>query len=412
MLRIAIVDPSDFSRDPLRSLLLGVDFVWLEAECARFEFFVDVITQSMPDLAVVVLDADRNRALQLITQIATSFPHMPILAIGTDHQALLQSLQRGAKYFLTQPVVLEELLTTLRRAQSELGLGSQNGTPNPRATQHGEVAAILGCRGGVGCTSLAVNLGTTLASNRENRSILIDLDMALGDADICLDMVPDHTLTDLALNIERLDMNFLKRSMMVHEATNLSLLSHPLRIEDIGIVHEEHLSRIINLLKVSYTHLILDLSKALMPTDYAALRLADHILLVTQLDLSSLRNAVRMMMALGLEEEIHRKVRVVVNRVGSDYQEANISLKRAEETIGMPIFWQIPNDSKAMLGARAEGLPLIVHSPKSRAQQSIAGLAQAVFMNSTRPGPLGSVAPANGSPTRASFFSRIINGGG
>ena len=412
MLRIAIVDPSDFSRDPLRSLLLGVDFVWLEAECARYEFFVDVISQSMPDLAVVVLDADRNRALQLITQIATAFPHMPILSIGSDHQALLQSLQRGAKYFLTQPVVLEELLTTLRRAQSELGLGSQNGTLNPRATQHGEVAAILGCRGGVGCTSLAVNLGTTLASNRENRSILIDLDMALGDADICLDMVPDHTLTDLALNIERLDMNFLKRSMMVHEATGLNLLSHPLRIEDIGIVHEEHLSRIINLLKVSYTHLILDLSKALMPTDFAALRLADHILLVTQLDLSSLRNAVRVMMALSLEDEIHRKVRVVVNRVGSDYQEANISLKRAEETIGLPIFWQIPNDSKAMLGARAEGLPLIVHAPKSRAQQSIAGLAQALFTNPLRPAQIGSMAAANGSPQRASFFSRIINGGG
>jgi pilus assembly protein CpaE len=412
MLRIAIVDPSDFSRDPLRSLLLGVDFVWLEAECARFEFFAEVISQSMPDLAVVVLDADRNRALQTITQLAATFPHMPILAIGSDHQALLQSLQRGAKYFLTQPVVLEELLTTLRRAQSELGLGSQNGTPNPRATQHGEVCAIMGCRGGVGCTSLAVNLGTSLAANKENRSILIDLDMALGDADICLDMVPDHTLTDLALNIERLDMNFLKRSMMVHEATGLSLLSHPLRIEDIGIVHEEHLSRIINLLKVSYTHLILDLSKALMPTDFAALRLADHILLVTQLDLSSLRNAVRVMMALGLEEEIHRKVRVVVNRVGSDYQEANISLKRAEETIGLPIFWQIPNDSKAMLGARAEGLPLIVHSPKSRAQQSIAGLAQAVFRTAMPGPPIGSPAAANGSPTRASFFSRIINGGG
>ncbi|HEV3145755.1 MAG TPA: AAA family ATPase, partial [Gemmataceae bacterium] len=297
MLRIAIVDPSDFSRDPLRSLLLGVDFVWLEAECARFEFFTDVIAQSVPDLAVVVLDADRQRALQLITQLAATHPQMPVLAIGSDHQALLQALQRGAKYFLTQPVVLEELLGTLRRVQTDMGLGSQQGASNPRFQQQGEVAAILGCRGGVGCTSLAVNLGCTLASNKNNRAILLDLDMALGDADIALDLVPDHTLTDLALNIERLDMNFLKRSMMVHEGTGLNLLSHPLRIEDIGIVHEDHLSRIINLLKVSYSHLILDLSKALMPTDFAALRLADHILLVTQLELSSLRNAVRVLMA-------------------------------------------------------------------------------------------------------------------
>jgi len=410
MLRIAIVDPSDFSRDPLRSLLLGVDFVWLEAECARFEFFADVIAQSVPDVAIVVLDADRQRALGLITQLAASHPQMPILAIGTDHQALLQSLQRGAKYFLTQPVVLEELLSTLRRVQTDMGLGSQNGVANPRMQQQGEVAAILGCRGGVGCTSLAVNLGCTLATNQHNRAILLDLDMALGDADISLDLVPDHTLTDLAMNIERLDMNFLKRSMIVHQGTGLHLLSHPLRIEDIGIVHEDHLSRIINLLKVSYTHLILDLSKALMPTDFAALRLADHILLVTQLELSSLRNAVRVLMALSLDDEIHQKIRIVVNRVGSDYQEADISLKRAEETIGRPIFWQIPNDSKAMLGARAEGMSLIQHAPKSRSQQSIAGLAQALFRSSS-----GTLAPAatnaaNAGNQRASFFGRMISG--
>ncbi len=113
MLRIAIVDPSDFTRDPLRSLLLGVDFVWLESECARYEFFADVIHQSMPDLAIVVLDSDRNRGLSTVNQLVASYPNLPILTISSDHQSLLQSLQRGARYFLTQPVALEELMGTL-----------------------------------------------------------------------------------------------------------------------------------------------------------------------------------------------------------------------------------------------------------------------------------------------------------
>src|SRR5947209_1298104 len=110
MLRIAIVDPNDQTRDPLRSLLLGVDFVWLEAECARYEFFLDVVQQSPPDLVIVALDADRNRAMAMILQIAAEHPKLPILAISSDNQALLQALKGGAKYFLTQPVVLEELL--------------------------------------------------------------------------------------------------------------------------------------------------------------------------------------------------------------------------------------------------------------------------------------------------------------
>src|SRR5206468_8408445 len=128
----------------------------------------------------------------------------------------------------------------------------------------------------------------------------------------------------------------------------------------------------------SHSHLVLDLSKALTPTDLTALRMADQILLVAQLELGSLRNVVRILMALGNEEGLSEKVRIVMNRVGADYAEGDISLKKAEETIGKPIFWQIPNDSKPMLGARVNGVPLLQHAPRCRAQQSLSGLAHAL----------------------------------
>src|SRR5579863_599791 len=73
--RIAIVDPSDSTREPLRNLLLGVESVWLEAECSRYEFFIDVARQSCPDAVVIALDADHQKALQLIQQVTLEFPH-------------------------------------------------------------------------------------------------------------------------------------------------------------------------------------------------------------------------------------------------------------------------------------------------------------------------------------------------
>src|SRR3954467_13818424 len=106
MLRIAIVDPVDTTRDPLRSLLLGVDFVFLEAESNRYEFFPDVIREAPPDLLVVSLDADTATALILVGQLAHEFPQAPVLVISEDYQAILQSLQRGAKFFLTRPIGL------------------------------------------------------------------------------------------------------------------------------------------------------------------------------------------------------------------------------------------------------------------------------------------------------------------
>ena len=82
MQRVAIVDPTESTRESLRTLLLGVDFVWLEAECARYEFFFDVIRQSIPDVAIICLDADQPKAIQLIGQVATEAPEMPILAVS------------------------------------------------------------------------------------------------------------------------------------------------------------------------------------------------------------------------------------------------------------------------------------------------------------------------------------------
>jgi len=197
----------------------------------------------------------------------------------------------------------------------------------------------------------------------------------LGDADVALDLIPDHTLADVALNIERLDMAFLKRALIRHEATGLCLLAHPMQMQDVGLIHEDHLQRLLNLLRASYSHLVLDLSKGLTPTDLTALRMADMILLVAQLELSSLRNVVRMLLTLGTEEGLGDKVRVIMNRVGSDFMEGDISLSKAEETIGKPIYWQIPNDAKAMIGSRNAGVPLLQHAPKSKVQQSLVGLA-------------------------------------
>jgi pilus assembly protein CpaE len=371
MQRIAIVDPSDLTREPLRNLLLGVEAVWIEAECARYEFFLDVVQQSLPDVAIVALDADQNKALQLIQTLASEYSTLPILAISGrgDGQSILQALRSGAREFLTQPVVLEDMLKALRRLGE--GSGGEGKAPRPESL----VTAILGSRGGVGCTSIAVNLGCTLSEDKNNNVALLDLDLALGDADVALDLIPTSTLADIAQNVSRLDMQFLKRSLCQH-ATGLSLLPHPVRIEELGLIHEEHLQRAISLLRAAYTHLVLDLSKSFTVTDLTGMRMADVILLITQLELTSLRNTVRILLTMEAEEGLTDKIRVVLNRVGSE--EGDISLDKAEETIGKPIYWQIPNDFKAMMGSRNAGVPLVQHSPKSKAHQSLMGLANAL----------------------------------
>src|SRR3954453_9140899 len=262
ILRIAIVDPTDNSRNALKTMLLGMDSVWLEAECSRYEFFADVVAQTHPDIGVVALDADPDKALKLVEQLAATSPQCSILVISgsTDGTLILRAMRAGAKEFLPKPVKIEDLVGALERL-SERQFGKGEGK-----VRGSQVISVCGSTGGVGTTSLAVNLGCSLASNSKNSVCLVDLDLSLGDADVFLDAIPDYTLVDVAQNVTRLDFALLKRSLTKH-SSGLFLLPRPVQLEDMALIKPDDLRRVIGLLKATFTHLVLDLSKGYSAID-------------------------------------------------------------------------------------------------------------------------------------------------
>jgi pilus assembly protein CpaE len=371
VLRIAVVDPKDSSRDALKSMLLGLDTAWLEAECSRYEFFGDVVGQTNPDVGFIALDSDPEKALDLIESLAKSAPKCDLLVTSTsnDGNLILRSMRAGAKEFLTQPLQTEDLAAALQRVARQRAGSSGNSS---RACT---IIALTGATGGVGTTSLAVNLGCSLAVNPENSVVLLDLDLCLGDADVFLDTIPEYTLSDVAQNINRLDLTLLKRSLTKHD-TGLYLLPRPVQLEDARHITTDELSRVLGLLKASFTHVIIDTSKGFTEMDMHALAEADQVLLVTQLDLPCLRNVVRLMMSFKESGKFDDRVKIIVNRVG--YDAGQISLKKAQETIGRDIFWQVPNDYRVMVEVRNNGVPLIQQAPKAAITQSINQLAVAL----------------------------------
>jgi pilus assembly protein CpaE len=130
------------------------------------------------------------------------------------------------------------------------------------------------------------------------------------------------------------------------------------------------------LLRASFTHIIVDTSKGFNALDMQVLSEADEVLLVTQLDLPCLRNVVRLMMSFKESNNFEEKVKIVVNRAG--YDTGQISLRKAQETIGREIYWQVPNDYRVMVEVRNNGVPLVQQAPKAAITQSINQLAAAL----------------------------------
>lgn len=371
VLRLAIVDPNDSTRDALKTMLLGMDRVWLEAECSRYEFFTDVISQTHPDIAVVAIDSSVDKALDLVEQLQKASPECSILIVSstTDGSVILRAMRAGAKEFLTRPIIIEDMLGALDR------IGAQRFGKGESKLRGSNMIAVAGATGGVGTTSVAVNLGCILAADQANTVALVDLDLCLGDADVFLDAIPEYTVLDVAQNISRLDFTLLKRSLTKH-SSGLYLLPRPVHLEEVSQITPEDLTRVFGLLKATFTHLIIDLSKSYSHLDMLAMEAADHVLLVTQLDLPCLRNVVRLNMSLGENEKIKDKIRVVVNRVGLDG--GQITLKKAQETLGREIFWQLPNDFRTMSDVRNNGIPLIEQAPRATITQAFTNLAAAL----------------------------------
>lgn len=401
VLRLAIVDPNDNSRNALKSMLLGMDTVWLEAECSRYEFFADVIGQTHPDIGIVVLDAHPAKGLELVQRLGEIVPDCSILVVSssTDGQLILQAMRAGAKEFLNQPVKLQDLLDALGRiSERKFGRGENK-------SRGSTVIAVAGVTGGVGTTSIAVNLGCALARDPKKSVALMDLDLCLGDADVFLDAIPDYTLVDVAQNISRLDFALLKRSLTKH-SSGLYLLPRPVTMEDMALITPDDLQRVIGLMKATFSHLVLDLSKGYTANDQVALQMAHHILLVTQLDLPCLRNVVRLMTSFRENKELAEKIKIVVNRAGLD--SGAITLKKAQETIGREVFWQVPNDYRTMVEVRNNGVPLTEHAPKAALTQSILGLADA--LTGERKEPEEAVAPEK--PEKSGLFSFLAKAKG
>lgn len=372
VIRIAIVDPNDPTRSTLKHLLLGIDSVWLEAECSNYEYFADVALQTQPDIALVSLDADPDKGLELVGRVSHEVPTCNILVVSTSQEGslILKAMRNGAKEFLSFPLNLEDFLAALDRIQ--VSVGARSGDSPSKASQ---VITVSGVSGGTGCTSLAINVACVLAQNERNNVAIIDLDLALGDADVWLDIIPDYTIQDVAENIGRLDYALLKRSLTKHDC-GAFLLPRPVHMDLSPSFSPEELRRVIALLRATFTHLVIDISKSYTPLDIAAMEASDSILLCTQLDLPCLRNVVRLLQFYDQHDALADKVKIVVNRLG--LQDTQISLNKALETIGRDVYWQIPNDYATMVESRNNGVPLLTYAPKAKLTREIERLAHAL----------------------------------
>jgi len=308
-----------------------------------------------------------------------------IVASRLDPALLLEAMRSGVNEFVSEPLNVPELEAAIKRVIAQ----------RPMTTTPGQIFAFVGAKGGVGTTTVAVNVATALAKLKTNSdTLLIDLHIANGDAGVFFGEEPRFSIVDALDNTHRLDEVFF-RSLIAKTKSGVNLLASSDRVV-VGSLDVRKVRTLLEFATLHFRHILLDVPRS----DGAILDALDgvtRIVVVTNHELATVRSASRM--AASLRQRYGKeKLVVVVSRAD---RLAEIREEDIARAVGAQVGHSFPSDYRRALEALNKGRPLTLenHNELSgsfvKFAESLAGVQKArVERMPSRFGLFGSRRPA------------------
>lgn len=320
------------------------------------------------DVVIIELDSNPEHALDLVEHICvnTSVTVM-IYSARTDSELLIRCMRAGAREFLNLPITSSTMAEALVRAQVRRPAAVVD-APHKKAL--GKLFVFAGAKGGSGVTTIASNFAVALAQESGHSTLLIDLDLPLGDAALNLGITPQFSTVNAIENISRLDSNFLAKLLTKHDS-GLSLLSAPDRYNPI-YASDETIEKLLAIGRQDFDYVVVDIGSSRGSTYKALFKAASIVYLVVQITVSELRNANRLISEFYREGEL--KLEVVLNRFTP--RSMGIDEENITKALTMPAAWKIPSDYSSALRAQNSAKPLVMlNSPISKVVKQMARAA-------------------------------------
>ena len=388
VLRIVVVDSDPESRSSLRKILGGTPGAVVVGEFGEVRQAMLETPDRRPDLLLIEVPSaaagrDGDASGETIRKFAEALPEAAILAMGTDVSAetVIKVIRAGAFEFLPRPVERNDLTAALEKI-TRVRRG-----PAPNARKTGRVVSAFSTKGGLGVTTVAINLAVCLAEKAPDNTLLIELDTRQSDIATFLDLRPTYSVLDAFENIDRLDESFL-RGLLTRHSSGLWVLPGPLRMERTQL-NGEQVRAGLEIIRSHFDNVVLDLRHDTSPGTFAGLEASDAIMFLTSLEVSALRSGAAGLAGFRLLGLDPHKIKVVVMRedTGED-----VTLKHAREALGVPVYWRTPSDYQAVVSAINSGKPVVTASPRSKFARNLRQLAD--MLTAAGPGPKGG-APAS-----------------
>jgi len=386
-IRVLIVDDIPETRDHLSKLLGFESDIDVVGSAASGTEALEIATQLQPDIVLMDINMPDMDGITATEQLSSRVPTAAVVMMSVQGEAdyLRRSMLAGAREFLVKPFSSDELTAAIRQVYARekeklsriaftpmMAGAVANAAAGDGESGEGLVVAVFSPKGGVGRTTLAVNMAVAASTELNQRVVVMDGSFQFGDVGVLLNLNPKNkSIADLVPELEHGEPESIETFVINHSAGIRVLLAPP-SPEMAELITPIGVKRVIEALRRTHDLVIVDCTSSFNDTTLAILDAADVILTMLSLEITSIKN---MRLFLEVAEQLgydDRKVRLVLNRADSTL---GIRVADVEHSIGRRVDHTIVSDGRSVVYALNRGVPFFLSNREAQVSQDVLRLA-------------------------------------
>ncbi|MEE8347218.1 MAG: AAA family ATPase, partial [Dehalococcoidia bacterium] len=335
---------------------------------------LSLASELKPNVVLVGVEEPSARALQTIESLVDLLPDSPIIAYSslTDAESARKAVVAGVRDYLTKPLntneVVKSVQTAIAQQERRRSLLAGDNVASPKTA--GMIITIFGAKGGIGKTTTAINLASAFVAINAGSAVVVDVDTVFGDAAMMMDVPVETSLVDAADKIEELDRETISSYLSRH-SSGVKILPAPFEPTDWRNVSPEAVDKVFTLLSQTHDFVIADCPATFTDLVAVALEKATVVLLLTSLDITSIKDTTTALKLLNSGMDNVDKIKLVINRATNVN---SVGEEDVSKVLRREVFWSIPHDPEISASLQL-GTPVVIDRPLSAVSETIRELA-------------------------------------
>ena len=343
---VFVLDRNENSREIIKSFIENLDFVSEVKLYGDYNKGYEDIKLAENPLVILDISEDFAGLDEIAGKLKLVTSKIIITSVNYSTNTIIKALRLGAKEFLPKPVLREDLVRVLSMLASI--------SPENEVSQS-KIITVYSNKGGIGKTTIAVNLAAELAKVTKDKVALVDLNLQLGDISTFLNLNPPFDVNYVIRRLIDKEENILIKGFEKYKDLSLYVLSDPSYIEQSESITTQQITTLFSALKKVFPYIVVDMSSNIDPISLKILDSSDWIMFTTIVNIPAIRNAQRCLNLFRSRKYPSNKVKIVINR----YMENDeIKIEDIENTLGESVYWKIPNNYFTIMEAINKGVSI------------------------------------------------------